>query len=536
MPSNPGSPRAPSLRSVEPGTSRSAPAKANEPVFAAAVDAFDRADFAVAGALIAAAAPTTRAQNGRIRLLEAQLARMLGDFPRVAEAARIARLDLAEPSERLLATMLCGIAAKRLGRPEEAAAFFADVERRLGRFDRSAVRYAVYLLALVAWESGDLERAESIARANIAADPGAYDSVALIGWIDVRRERFEPAGRTFLAAIDTLRATGRIDARFHARALHAVASVASETMDLPLGERAVAEYARVAWTDSLRVERFDTLQYLRFHLMQKGELEAASIAARDAIAFATREAFVAIGETNAAVSSRLIGEDRSWRIQLERAWNVLRSTSWRAADDDARVALTNFAIEAATEMPAEARQAVTLYQSLSAKRNPQSGFAAGDRRIGAYEGIAAARVAEVLGRHELAVSEYERALTIWVEIGYEMRAALAALDLSRLTGDSRYDAVVQSALARAPKAWFAPIDDSTSPLAALTPAERTVLVRLLAGKSAKAIAASLGRSHFTINNHTRKIFSAFDVNSRARLLARCVELGITPAVVDKFHP
>jgi DNA-binding CsgD family transcriptional regulator len=187
-------------------------------------------------------------------------------------------------------------------------------------------------------------------------------------------------------------------------------------------------------------------------------------------------------------------------------------------------------------MPAEARQAVTLYQSLSAKRNPQSGFAAGDRRIGAYEGIAAARVAEVLGRHELAVSEYERARTIWVEIGYEMRAALAALDLSRLTGDSRYDAVVQSALARAPKAWFAPIDDSTSPLAALTPAERTVLVRLLAGKSAKAIAASLGRSHFTINNHTRKIFSAFDVNSRARLLARCVELGITPAVVDKFHP
>jgi DNA-binding CsgD family transcriptional regulator len=186
-------------------------------------------------------------------------------------------------------------------------------------------------------------------------------------------------------------------------------------------------------------------------------------------------------------------------------------------------------------MPAEARQAVTLYQSLTAKRNPLSGFAAGDRRIEAYEAVAAARVAEILDRRGLAIFEYERALAIWVELGYFMRAALAALDLRRLTGSDRYDAPIEAALERAPNAWFAPTGADRSPLAALTPAERTVLSKLLAGKSEKAIAASLERSHFTINNHTRKIFSAFGVNSRAQLLARCVELGITVATVERFR-
>jgi len=103
-----------------------------------------------------------------------------------------------------------------------------------------------------------------------------------------------------------------------------------------------------------------------------------------------------------------------------------------------------------------------------------------------------------------------------------------------LTGSDADSEPIETALARAPNAWFgAATPDRDSPLHQLTPAELTVLLRLLAGKSAKAIAASLERSHFTINNHTRKIFAAFGVNSRAQLLARCVELGITAASVER---
>jgi DNA-binding CsgD family transcriptional regulator len=56
----------------------------------------------------------------------------------------------------------------------------------------------------------------------------------------------------------------------------------------------------------------------------------------------------------------------------------------------------------------------------------------------------------------------------------------------------------------------------------LTPAEHRVLAHLIQGKSAKEIGRALGRSPFTVSNHTRKIFLAFGTNSRATILAMFV--------------
>jgi DNA-binding CsgD family transcriptional regulator len=110
-----------------------------------------------------------------------------------------------------------------------------------------------------------------------------------------------------------------------------------------------------------------------------------------------------------------------------------------------------------------------------------------------------------------------------------MRAAMVALDLERITNDSSYRETVAPVLARAPKAWFAHRTLATIELLPdITPAEKLVLGLLLEGKSARAIANDLGRSVHTINNHTRKIFKAFGVTSRAAVLARCAAIGVTP--------
>jgi DNA-binding CsgD family transcriptional regulator len=499
-----------------------------------AADAFARAKYDVAEAVIRAVVPISRAQNSRLRLLEARLARIAYDYDRWYAAAAAARADATDPSDRFHATVMVGLAAKRLGKTDEARSVLVEAERRISRYAPAAVGIPVYLLGLDAWEDGAYDRAESLARANISAGANVAESVGLLAWIAVRQERFEAAGATFLEALDRHHAAGEINVRLHARLLHNAANMASETIDLSVDERLRDEYRRVAWTDSLRVERFDTMQCLRFLSLLKGDLEEAAIVARDAIAYAPSDAFVAIGETNAAATSKLLGDERFRHIQLRRAWTVLRAKSWGAADDDARVALTNFAIEAAEVMPAEARQAITLYGSINGRKNPIAGFSGADRRVDAFAAVAAARVAEIVDDRDLAVREYRRALGIWAAIGFRMRAALAALDLRRLTGSDVDAEAIDAALARAPKAWFVAIAaDLESPLHQLTPAELTVLLRLLAGKSAKAIAASLERSHFTINNHTRKIFAAFNVNSRAQLLARCVELGITAASVER---
>jgi DNA-binding NarL/FixJ family response regulator len=72
-----------------------------------------------------------------------------------------------------------------------------------------------------------------------------------------------------------------------------------------------------------------------------------------------------------------------------------------------------------------------------------------------------------------------------------------------------------------------------NPVSRLTPAERVVLARLLRGEAAKAIGEALERSPYTISNHTRKILAAFELNSRSKLIARCVELGITPEALER---
>ena len=53
----------------------------------------------------------------------------------------------------------------------------------------------------------------------------------------------------------------------------------------------------------------------------------------------------------------------------------------------------------------------------------------------------------------------------------------------------------------------------------LTPAQRLVFDELVRGESADDIAYHLALSVHTINNHTRAIFTAFGVTSRARIIA-----------------
>jgi DNA-binding NarL/FixJ family response regulator len=53
-----------------------------------------------------------------------------------------------------------------------------------------------------------------------------------------------------------------------------------------------------------------------------------------------------------------------------------------------------------------------------------------------------------------------------------------------------------------------------------------VLSELCKGKKAREIADEFGRSFNTINNHTRAVFAAFGVRTRAALVAECAKLGI----------
>lgn len=497
-------------------------------------DAFDRAEYERCRALVelASAFAKTRSTRATLALYDARCARLQGEDERWLASADLAARTHPDPSLRLEAVALRAHAYRRLGRVGEAAADFEMLERTLERDPELVAGLPLYYLALNEWFEGRYDTCDALIAGNVARGASLPRSLSLLGWSEIKRERYARAGAYFMEGLERLRVSGEIDLRLEGSLVHAVTIVASETVDLKLGKRAQKCYDDLTWPHSSALERFNTLLGLRQVALLEGDLERAWLLSREAVVRAPSIATESLGETCSAAVTRLIGDERVATLQFKRAWELLRKRRAGTGDDETRVALSYFAFEAAIDMPAEARKAMTTYDSLAGKESP--GTAERDRRTKAFELMACARVAEARGDRERATTSYRASLDLWEILRFDMRAAVVACDLRRLTRDRRYDAVLDAVLARAPKAWFGTRGSAGgSVLEQITPAELLVLRALLEGKSARAIAAGLDRSVHTINNHTRKIFKAFGVASRAGVLARCATYGITPKTLGR---
>ncbi len=291
--------------------------------------------------------------------------------------------------------------------------------------------------------------------------------------------------------------------------------------------------AKTSWPENVRAEHFTVLASLRYGSLLENDTSTAFFEAREAASVATAPADRALAEINAGVTSGLIGDRNAEKLQLARAWQTLRAEKFTSADENAAYALLTFAIEAAATMPSEARKAMTLYRGLVPKAG--AGAASADRRRLAFEAMAAGRIADAGGDDVTAERYYQKALDLFEALHLDMRAAIVALDLRRITGDESYEGPIKAVLSRAPRAWFgAQLEAQDGPLERLSPAELVVLAHLIRGDTAKAIGEKLDRSPFTISNHTRRIFQAFEVNSRSKVIAICAELGITPERVERL--
>jgi DNA-binding CsgD family transcriptional regulator len=504
----------------------------DDPIYAAAAAAFARADYAACHEWLALYRAQVPVATASAEILAARLARVEGDVEGWYVAASSVALRSATPGEAATGLALRALAARDAGSEAEADELLRDLLTQLPALEPNDAVYPGYLVAFDAWHGRDYERAEVLALENLVRDPKDPETLALLGWIDVKRERFRAAGKLFTQALAALRNSGVTDMRLQGRLVHAISVVASETVDLRMGKALRREYQDVNWSEPLRVDQFNTLTCLRFLDMLEGDLEGAWVFSRSAAALAPSPAYVAIGETNAAVAARSIGDEAASGLQFRRAWDVLRTERWSAADAEARVALTNFACEAARAMPAEARKALILYRSLQGKQNRANSLD-GDRRIAASETWAAARVAEAIGERDETFSQYRESLAVWTELGFVMRAAAVAHDLYRVTRDDVYLQPIAALTELAPNNWLArTVPEAGSPLSRLRPAQLKVLAGLLRGDSAKAIAEELGRSQYTVINHTRTIFAAFRVHNRADVRRACARAGITLATLE----
>lgn len=472
-----------------------------------------------------------RDERAAAAILRARALLVLGRPAEVIAALERATDALEGPEELLAARMLRGAARARAGDADGGEAELAAVAAEAARSAPVLVPQIAYHRAVAAWAAHRLHDAEAIVAAALPHAAGAARArlLQMRGWIDSRRQRFGPAAAAFRDALEVLHGSGERDAAGEAALLHALASIAAETIDLALGEVVRSAYARAVWSDDVRADQFFTLEYLSWLSLLAGEVERAWDERAHALTITTETGHHAKALVYAAHVAHIVGDRFSGKRQLDLAASLLLRGDQVNLDVERRMSLLSFASFADREHREQAQDAMTLY-TRSAPRTTHVLALEGDSRVMGFELYARANLAEIGGDERTAIRTFREAAALFARIGYRFRAALCTFRLYALTGEEDAARAALEHLRDAPRAWLrAMLDDASAratPLAQLTPAERRVLRELCRGKKAREIAAEFGRSFNTINNHTRRIFSVFGVRNRSGLVAACARLGI----------
>ena len=449
----------------------------------------------------------------------------------VAAALDRTAKELKGPEETVVSRMLAGAALTRTNRREKGEALLDETASLAQQSAPHLAPEVAYYRALSRWSSHRLAEAETVVE---SALPAARDVVRsrllqLLGWIDVRRENYGAAAHEFTAALEELNKAAHADVKGRARILNALGIIAAETIDLRLGRLVRREYETSTWSDDTRIERFHVLEYLSWLSLLEGDVAKAWDERQLALTLTVDTSHHAMALIGAAHVAAIVGDRFSEGRYLELAGSLLLRGDQVGLDVDRRIAMLSFAAAVPAAKADTARKVLALYDRTKPRKTEMLSFE-GDRRVDAYELYARGKAAVADGQTQQGVADLEQSLELWTRLSYRLRAALTANDLRALTGDRRFAQVALDALRNTPNAWLKPALErrttDADPLGQLTPAERRVLVELCKGKKAREIAAGFDRSFNTINNHTRAIFSAFGVRSRASLVAECARLGI----------
>ena len=433
--------------------------------------------------------------------------------------------------ESVLTQMLHGAALTRTGRREQGETLLDETAALAKRGVPHLAAEVAYYRAVSRWSSQRLAEAEEIVEAALPAAKDVHRArlLQLLGWIDVRSENYSGAARQFTAALEELNRAKQPDAQGRARLLNALGIIAAETIDLRLGRLVRREYDANPWSEDTRIERFHVLEYLAWLSLLEGQVERAWDERQRALSLTVDTSYHASALTSAGNIAAVVGDRFSEARYFELAGSLLLRGDQVALDVDRRIAMLAFIASAPADNVDAAHKVLTLYERTRPRKTDRHAFE-GDRRVDGFESYARGKLAVTEGRTQQGIAELEKALELWSRLGYRLRAAITANALRSATGDPRYTQMALEALRNAPNAWLRPAlergGDGDNPLALLTPAERRVLGELCKGKKAREIADTFDRSFNTINNHTRAIFTAFGVRSRAALVAECARRGI----------
>lgn len=413
------------------------------------------------------------------------------------------------------------------------------------------------------FESSDehLRAAEKAARA-----AGDDDLLAMVGYRLVRRYLIAEDARRARAALDLARSGRSRAAR--------VSALYAETLILPYEERVREQAIRLvellrlldpqeadftdmrAWgTHTLAVlardlfvpdaaaeiqrqlsgspwpvdfapNLFQTLKALGWTQAQQGDYFNAFRYLKRASEVAETGGWMVVAACDRSYLARCFGEHRWSRVELDEAEYLAAAVDWGATFGEERIGLLLLAELFAAIDPARAASYLAAFRELGEMKSPL--HHRHDPRFDAFARYSTGVVEIALGRPKRGIGELRAALRIFERYGYQFRAARCLASEYAATSRPEMVASLREKLQDYPHSWLAAELQRSATLAKtnLPPMRRRVFGELCKGKSSAQIAASLGRSEYTVNNHVQELFKTFGVKSRSALLIEAMRRGL----------
>lgn len=439
------------------------------------------------------------------------------------------------------ANFLLGAAHARAGDHRSANSKFSLSARELkgdNTPQASQLRMELaYQSGVALWMERKLDDAERQLKPVLAAhDSNSYvDALVLSGALYAARGRLENQASRLLEALRVVLSTQTIDVYRWGHLTSQLALLSRELPNQSIRNAAFEQVDEVPWTEDLAEPRYIALRGVGWRRALEGDYFNAFRYLKQAGIAAPTLPWRVLASCDRAYLATSLGEARWAEQELREAAELADQVEWRAIGGEERFALVLLA-----ELYAPLDGALALSYLARFQETGDRYYAVlssnADRRVEGMLAYSLGYVQEHLGDAEEAEELYRKAFTIYSDIGYDWRAARAAMGLSQANHDRSWLDVAAKKLKPYPLSWLAtrlkalaPLDAS-SPRPAetaikrrtaeeLTPAQAEVYELLLSGGPTREIAKKLGRSEFTVRNHIKAIFKKLKVNSRAALLS-----------------
>lgn len=395
----------------------------------------------------------------------------------------------------------------------------------------------VYRRASALWMQRKIPEAER--ELSIALEAPAPDShveaLILRGALYAARERYESQGGVLLEALRVAREAQPVNVFRWAHVTAQLTYLARELPNTSIRNAAFEDVERIPWTSDLRDVQFTALKAVGWRRALEGDYFNAFRYLKKASVAAPTTAWRVMAGCDRAYLAASLGEPRFAEQELGEAANLAESVEWRALSGEQRFALLLLAELYAPHDGALAMSYVARFRETGTKFSTLLSSNA-DRRVEAMVAYSLGSVHYHLQELDEATKAYKESFTIYNAIGYEWRAARAAIGLAQATGDVAWYDVASKKLQNYPMSWLTAqltaligrggnpsvfrreMPDKGTKGAELTPAQREVYELLLRGFSTRKIADELDRSEFTVRNHIKAVFKKLGVNSRVALM------------------